>query len=232
MMRVVGYVRVSTDEQSIGPRAQLEAMASWCAANGAELLEVHTDEGVSGAADIDKCPALLSAIDGTAEADVLLVAKRDRLARDVIKAAVVGRMVERNGARVESVDGVGNGDTPADQLMRTMIDAFAQYERQIIGARTRVALAQLRSEGVQLGGEALGWARTDLKDEHGRRVVREVGCEARVVERVLELRSLGATYAVIAATMTEEGHPTKRGGRWYASTVRAIVKRHERQAAA
>lgn len=82
-MRAVGYIRVSTDEQVNGPKAQADALAAWCARNGVELVAVHHDHGVSGGAELDKRPGLLAALDELERGDVLLVAKRDRLARSV-----------------------------------------------------------------------------------------------------------------------------------------------------
>ncbi len=72
---------------------------------------------------------------------MLLVAKRDRLARDVVVAAMVDRLAERHGARVLAADGTGNGDGPEAMLMRGIVDVFAQYERALIRARTKAALA-------------------------------------------------------------------------------------------
>ena len=139
---VVGYVRVSTDEQALGPEAQREAIGAWCAREGAELVEVHADLGVSGGTPVEKRPGLKLALDTLARegAGVLLVAKRDRLARDVVVGAVAERLVERLGARVLTADGTGNGDGPEQQLMRHLINAFAEYERMVIGARTKAAL--------------------------------------------------------------------------------------------
>ncbi len=74
--------------------------------------------------------------------DILLVAKRDRLGRDVLNVALVERLVERRGGRVYSAAGEGTDDDgPTGQLMRTMVDAFAAYERAIIRVRTESAMA-------------------------------------------------------------------------------------------
>ena len=91
---VVGYVRVSTDEQALGPKAQVDSMVRWCKANECELAAVHEDVGISGAAALDKRPGLQHAFASVAEhnAGVLLVAKRDRLARDVMISAMVERL--------------------------------------------------------------------------------------------------------------------------------------------
>jgi hypothetical protein len=61
--RVVGYVRVSTDDQTLGPAAQRGALERWCRANGAELVATFDDVGVSGAAPLDERPGLVTALD-------------------------------------------------------------------------------------------------------------------------------------------------------------------------
>ena len=83
-------------------------------------------------------------------AGVLLAAKRDRSARDTVVAAVVGRMAERNGAAVRTADGVGRGDTPEDKLLRTMIDAFAEYERVGASGRQVAEQPRIQAEGLHV----------------------------------------------------------------------------------
>ena len=60
---VVGYVRVSTDEQALGPEAQREAIESWCSREAAELVAVFADLGVSGGTPVEKRPGLNRALD-------------------------------------------------------------------------------------------------------------------------------------------------------------------------
>jgi DNA invertase Pin-like site-specific DNA recombinase len=125
--KAIGYIRVSTDEQMLGLGCQRDAIEAWCARHDAELVAVHEDIGVSGATPLEKRPGLTDALDGLVVdgAGVLLVAKRDRLARDLIIGAVVERMAERAGARVLSADEVGNGEGPEHQLMRNLLMSFA-----------------------------------------------------------------------------------------------------------
>jgi len=61
-------------------------------------------------------------------ASVLLVAKRDRLARDVLVAAMVERLAERTGARVVAADGTAEGDGPEAVLMRRIVDALVHVD--------------------------------------------------------------------------------------------------------
>jgi hypothetical protein len=58
----VGYVRVSTEEQVLGPEAQRVALARWAEGRGLQLVVVHEDRGVSGAAALDRRPGLLAAL--------------------------------------------------------------------------------------------------------------------------------------------------------------------------
>lgn len=218
---VVGYVRCSTDEQHLGPEAQRAALVRWCEAHGARLVSVHEDAGVSGATPLDKRPGLLAALEAVAAngAGVLLVAKRDRLARDVVVAAMVDRLAERHGARVLAADGTGNGDGPEAMLMRGIVDVFAQYERALIRARTKAALAVKRSRGERTGGVPYG-LRLAADGVH----VRADAEETAVVARVRSLRAEGHTLRAIAADLDAAGVAPRGGGRWHPQSVANIVR--------
>jgi DNA invertase Pin-like site-specific DNA recombinase len=217
----VAYIRVSTDEQQLGQDAQRAALERWCAGNGVTLAAVHVDQGVSGAAALDDRPGLIDALAAVAthQAGVLLVTRRDRLARDVVLAATVERLAERSGARVVSADGAGNGDTPEAQLMRTVLDAVAQYERALIRARTRAALAVKKKRGERTGQVPLG--HTLAAD--GTHLAAHPD-EARAVARVHELRAAGASIRGIAKQLATEGI-TPRGATWHPTTVARVLAR-------
>lgn len=218
--RVVLYVRVSTDEQALGPTAQRAAADRWCAARGASLVAVFEDVGVSGGAQLDKCAGLLDALRAleTEGAGVLLVAKRDRLARDVMKAAMVEQLASRVGATVASAAGEGEGDDAAAVLMRTMVDAFAQYERAMIRGRTRAALAVKKAKGQRVGripyGFKLGADGVHLERD---------AAETATIATVRALRADGATLAEIATTLQERGIAPREGGRWYPMRVSRVL---------
>lgn len=219
---VVGYVRVSTDEQHLGPQAQRAAMDAWCKANGATLAAVHVDHGVSGAAPLDKRPALLAALDSLAEhgAGVLLVAKRDRLARDVVVAAMVERLAERAGARILTADGTGNGEGPEAMLMRGIVDLFAQYERALIRARTRSALAVKRAKGERTTGKLAYGFRLAEDGIH----LEQDPAEQRVLALVAALRADGLSVRAIAEQLNADGVPA-RGKCWHPTTIHRLAIR-------
>lgn len=218
---VVGYVRASTDRQDLSPDAQRAALARWCETNGASLVAVHEDAGVSGAAPLDKRPGLLAALDALKGhgAGVLLVAKRDRLARDVFVAAMVERLAERHGARVLSADGSANAEGPEGSLFRNILNAFAEYERALIRARTKAALAVKAARGERTGGVPYGF-RLAADGVH----VEADAEERAVVERVRALRAEGRTLRAIAADLDVRGRAPRGGGRWHPQTVANIAR--------
>jgi len=213
------YLRVSTSDQNLGPQAQLAAIKRYCEGKGIEIVSINEDHGVSGGASIDKCPALLAAIDSikNSGAGLLIVAKRDRLARDVVKAAMIEQLVLRAGAMVVSAAGEGEGTDPAAALMRTLVDAFAAYEKALIGQRTKAALAVKRSKGEKLGGVTpIGYTNNE-----GQLVANEI--ELQIVQRCRQLRSSGLTLREIASQLNSEG-VTLRGKGFYEVKVHQLLK--------
>jgi DNA invertase Pin-like site-specific DNA recombinase len=88
--------------------------------------------------------------------------------------------------------------------MANVLATFAQFERRLIGQRTREALAQKKAQGVQLG--------------------RPRELPAKVRSRIRRRRKAGKSLAAIAEELNRDGVPTAHGGaRWYPSTVRAVL---------
>ncbi len=96
-----------------------------------------------------------------------------------------------------------------------VLTSVAQWERETISKRVKEALPHLRAQGVPLGGVACGWHRCEQRDES----------EAGAVRRILELRQKGETFRAIASVLEAEGHATKKGGSWRASTVHGVWRR-------
>lgn len=228
-MNGIIYTRVSTDGQAdsgAGLAAQVAAIESYASRNGITIVGRFEDAGVSGAADIEDRPGLAAAINALRRGDALLIAKRDRLGRDVMLVMTIEKLVGRRGASVVSCDGIGNGDAPADQFMRTLLDATAQFERSLIRARTKAAMHAKRRAGERCGQVPFGYALgADGKLE-------PVPQEQEVIARIEALRRDGMTYRAIAQLLTDAGIITKKGvSNWTHTTVRSIVTRQAAVAA-
>jgi DNA invertase Pin-like site-specific DNA recombinase len=216
----VGYIRVSTEDQALSPFGQRAALEAWCERNQATLTSVHEDLAVSGGSPLEDRAGLMAAMDALLDdgAGVLLVVKRDRLARDVMIAGMLERLVDANGATIVSADGMGNGVGPEAELMRNIVNVFAQYERALIRFRTKAALAVKRTRGERLGELPYGKRATPegkLEDDPN---------ELRATARVLELRRAGTSIRGIAAQLNAEGVPA-RGSGWHKTTVERLLAR-------
>lgn len=216
----VAYIRVSTEDQNLGPDAQREQIARWAAANGVQIVAEYVDHGISGAAPLDERPGLLSALSTLTEhgAGYLLVAKRDRLARDIMIAAMVDRLVERDGAQVVAADGAGNGNSPEAALLRGVVDLFAQYERAMIRARTKAALAVKKSRNEFTGG-AIPFGFDVVEG----RLVPNVQQQA-AIQQMKVLHTAGKSLRAIGSWLTEQGY-LPASGRWHAESVKLVLNR-------
>lgn len=227
----VAYLRVSTDEQALGLEAQRASIEAWATARGITIAAWCIDEGVSGGAALEARPELARALVLLREhqAGSLVVAKRDRLARDVIVAAMVEKLAANVGAVILSVAGEGSDDTndPSAQLLRRMVDAFAEYERAMIAMRTRNALAAKRNRGEVIGGVPPWGYR--LSDDGTRWVPDER--EQRMLALVHQLRSQGATFASIVESLALAGFTSRNGRKFARSNVFLMAKAAARLAA-
>lgn len=200
----VAYLRVSTEEQRHGPKAQRDAIERFAASQGLAVRSWHLDQGVSGAAPLDERPALLEAIAALHAGDILLVAKRDRLARDTFEAAFITRAVQKRRAEVHSTDGF-NDDTPESRFIRTIMDGAAELERGNIRARTKAALQAKKKRNEQIGTVPFGFKRDPSEpvdaDVHHLVVNHE---EQSVIARVRALRKDGLSYRRIARVCRQE----------------------------
>jgi DNA invertase Pin-like site-specific DNA recombinase len=203
-MRVLGYVRVSTDEQSnsgAGLEAQRRAIISECERRGWQLVEVIEDAGLS-AKDM-KRPGVQEALRTlkAGEASALVVAKLDRLSRSMIDFTALMGKAQKEGWALVALDCAVDTTTPAGEAMAHMLATFAQFERRMISQRTKDALAVKKAQCVRIG--------------------RPPVMPRAVVQRMRRDRAKGLSYRAIADRLNADGVPTAQGGlRWYPGTVR------------
>lgn len=211
---VVAYLRVSTEEQAVsgaGLEAQRNTIEAEASRRGWTIVAYFSDEGISGKSIANR-PALaeaLAAIESGA-ASALIVAKLDRLSRSVSDASAMLDRAARGGWRIFSADLAIDTTSPAGEAAASMMIVFSQLERRLISQRTKDALAVKKAQGVRLGRPSV--------------LPREV------VAGIVENHRAGISLNRIAVQLNETGVDTARGGgRWYASTVKAVL---EGQAAA
>lgn len=203
----LAYVRVSTAEQAT-EGASLDAQATAlveAAERKGYRVEVVREEGKSGKT-ITARPALLDALSrlDRGDASALFAQSLDRLSRSLADFASLLDRAKRKGWTVAVLDADVDTASPSGEFLVNVLASAAQYERRIIGARTRDALAQRRREGVRLG--------------------RPSNLPSALVARIVREREAGQSLRAIAQSLNSEGVRTAHGGTaWYASTVRQVL---------
>lgn len=220
--KAVAYIRVSTEKQELGPEAQRAAIESWALQAKIAVVDWYTDR-IGGDAAPEEREGLLEALGQikVTGAGLFVIAKRDRLARDVMVAAAIERAVRQAGARVVAADGIGNGDGPAEEFLRTILDGAAAYERALIRQRTKAALAVKIARGERVGGRVrYGY---DV-DELGRLVPRQD--EQEIIRRVLALRTAGTSFRGIVEKLALSGVRSRSGKPLQLRQIQRIVIAH------
>jgi len=140
-MTIYGYARVSTDGQSVD--AQVKALR----AAGAEKVFRETASGTKS----DR-RQLAAAIKALAERDTLLVTRLDRLARSTRDLLNTLDAVAKAGAGFRSLnDAWADTTTPHGRLMLTVLGGLAEFERELIRARTSEGRSRAKARGVHMG---------------------------------------------------------------------------------
>ena len=202
---VIGYCRVSTDgqaESGAGLEAQRHAIQSECNRRGWELAWIYQD--VASGKSREHRPALAEALQILAdgEASVLVVGKLDRLARSVHDFAGLVCTAEKQGWAILAADLAVDMTSPTGGLLANVTAAVAEWERKIIGARTREALAARKAAGVKLG--------------------RPRRLPADVADRIHSERENGRTLQAIADQLNADGVLTPTGRTWNHTLVRQV----------
>jgi DNA invertase Pin-like site-specific DNA recombinase len=213
MIRYVTYKRVSTKEQGrsgLGLEAQERDIRLFLSNFSDEPWEVVGEfVEVQSGADDDR-PELAQAIAlAKKQKAILLVAKLDRLSRDVEFIAGLMKRVDFKVAQMPS----------ADTFQLHIYAALAEKERAFISQRTKAALAQSKKK---LGGlrDATMKRNAVLKEQADTRA----GSLAGIVQ---PLRERGSSLREIAAALNTAGLSTPRGGVWQAVQVKRLLERLE-----
>jgi DNA invertase Pin-like site-specific DNA recombinase len=210
MKRALGYTRVSTDEQGTsgaGLEAQRRSIRREAKHRGWTLVEIYED--VASGKSMKRRPGLDEALASLAAGggDLLVVSKLDRLSRSVSDfARFMEERARKNGWELVVLDLGVDTSTPTGEMFANMMVTLAQWERRIIGERTKDGLAAKRAQGVRLGRPAV--------------------LPPATVRRIRNLRSRGHSFAEIARRLNADGTPTAHPpSRWHPATLKKIVER-------
>jgi DNA invertase Pin-like site-specific DNA recombinase len=210
MTTVIGYTRVSTEEQAssgLGLEAQRETIARYAEAHGWDVVW-YEDAGLS-AKSLDR-PQLQAALSRLhvppkrRDVDGIVVAKLDRLSRSVVDFAGVLELARARKWSMVAIDLGVDISTPTGELVANVMMSVAQWERRVIGERASAAMQAAKRQGRHMGRVST------LPEATGRRLL------------ILRRRH---TLADTADALNREGHTTATGAPWSANTVAKVHAR-------
>ena len=239
--RMIGYARVSTEEQAregISMDAQRERLAAYCTAQGYELVTIETDNGTSGRIAPGKRPGLARALAciRRGDAEGLLALKLDRISRSTRDVLDLVDESRRRGWRLVSVGEQLDTGSAAGRLVVTVLAALAEMEREQVAERTRMALAEL----ARRGRARSRFAPFGFCTESGASEIAEGSraclvphpAEYLVLERMLALREAGRGATAIARSLNGSGLTNRSGGAWTRQSLASVLFGYDKREAA
>lgn len=184
---------------------------------GYKVVGMFEDKAVSR--NSMKRPGLIAAIDSMKRGTVLLAYEASRFGAGPA-AVIFEHEVEKKKCKVEFVQG-GTADTPQDKMIRHIMFAIKEFERVLIGERTRMRMNKLQASGHLVSGQPpYGF----MRDPNNKKKFIKHKLEWAAVRDMKKLRALGCNYSEIARQMEILGHP-RRGAVWHHVTVNRILAR-------
>lgn len=222
-MRIIGYVRVSTEKQAdegASLDVQRRKLDCYCELHDHELVDVYTDAGASGKnMNREGLRAALDALDD-GDAAGLVVYKLDRLTRST---ADLGRLLERFediGHDLKSVAESLDTSTAAGRMVVRMLGVVAEWERETIAERTSTALQAKADRGEYTGGKIPFGKR--LADDDRR--LEDNPEEQAILDEIRRLRAEGLSLRAVADELNKRGVARRNGNDWHHVAVSRVVK--------
>ena len=227
--KAAAYLRVSTDNQamedSYGLPAQKEAILAYARTQGIEVVAFFVDDGCSGAT-LDR-PGLQQLLKESSlkKFDMVLVAKMDRIARDLFYSLFVEKELLINGVEIVSVSEPVSGNDPTNTAFRQLMGVFAQLEKSMITMR----MTGGRKQKAHGGGYSGGRAAYGYYSKRGAKILRIDKSKALAVKRTFELREQHPEWSLrqLAEQLNDEGHTTAQGKLFKPMQVKRILDRED-----
>lgn len=227
LLRVVavGYIRVSTEgqaEDGVSLDAQREKIAAWAKLNDESEVLVYEDAGISGSS-IEQRPGLQDALrEACRRRAALVVFSLSRLARSTRDTLAISDRLAKAGAELVSLSERIDTTSASGKMVFRLLAVLAEFERDQVSERTRVAMAHLRRSHRRISRHVpFGWT---LGDDG--RTLQVAPAEQEALVRIRELRAAGRSFREIAGHLNDSKVATKTGvGLWGPSVVRRVLRR-------
>lgn len=199
----IGYARVSTQKQAqegLSLSAQKEKIRHWCLANGYTLVGFFADSGLSGKALNDR-PSVNEALSACKKNNALVTYSLSRLTRSTKDLMNIADALQKRQVDLVSVSENIDTTSATGKMVFRMLGVMAEFERDIIGERTRLAMQLKKEKGEYTGGFVpYGFELSDDKKQ-----LLEIPKEQHVITLANTYRQQGKTLEWIAEELFMQG---------------------------
>jgi DNA invertase Pin-like site-specific DNA recombinase len=222
--KAIGYIRVSSDEQAregLSLEAQKRKINAYCELKDLELMQIFSDEAISGFKPFEKRPGGGKAYEilATGQADHLVAIKLDRLFRNTGDAISKATEFQKKNINLHLLDVSVDTSTATGKMFFTVLAMLAQFERDITGERTKAVLDMKRKDGKVFNHTPFGY------DRDGDRLVDNPE-EQKAIVAIMKMRNSGESYRDIASELELMGIKPKHSDTWQAMAVKKIYDRY------
>lgn len=224
MTRAAIYVRVSTMEQAESGWSidgQISDIRDYCDSKGYKVVRIYKDAGFSGG-DI-KRPGLEKMIEHGSENmfEVVVLWRYDRLSRDNTDFPALLHFLKTHDIVVESVnEPTPNDGSPYNEFVVGILGLVSSLERRVITMRTRMGVKKRLEAGYYKGSHPPYGYNYNQETGHLEAHPVESTVVKEIFQKYLEHESLNR----VRNYLEKMGYPTKRGGGWGITSVRAVLR--------
>lgn len=218
-MRIVGYGCLNTlspQPKNLSLDDQEKIVRDYASEQGWELVGFYRDTTESSNSLSQPMLEQLIAESSGDRFDGLVIARLDRLTRNIrVLNTLINEMCLNNGKALVSIEEGLDSSNACGALALNIIDIVTKWDTKRISDRTREIIARKRARGERVGHAPFGYTYKN------KRLV-AVEDELETVRLICEKRDQGLSYHKIARFLNEKGIASKRGGIWYAETVKTV----------
>ena len=202
---------------------QLRDLRKYARVHGYEIVGEFSDEALSGGDDWQDRPGMFDAAQACKRGYLFVVRSFDRLFRDTRKALVFAGMLEQKGVEIRSItEEAASLNTPEAKLMRGIFLLVAEYQREMIRARTRAKMLDHQANGRRMSKIPPFGTKIDPNDSA--RLIPDPA-EQATIATIRRLHKRGLGQREIARRLTASGADRRGRTDWSHVLVGRILRR-------
>ena len=229
-MEAIALIRCSTLHQVDGTSLenQTKRITAYCEAESLTLVRIYQEAGISGLTEMAQRTALNEALDEVCRRKcVLVILSLSRLSRNLRDSLAILERVEKSGGTVISLTEKIDSRSASGKLVTNMMMLLHSFEVNQLRERVFSSMTLLRRNQKRISGFIpFGY---DLATD-GENLL-ENAPQRAAIEEMKTLRASGRSLWQIAGFLEQNKVATKRGAKWSATAVRAILNREAKLAA-